>query len=71
MNGVVQNFSTLFSGKTMEQNRKEAQDKLDKYNVKARADQLLAAQHEDMAKRLYRQKQIKIMRVQRNLKQRS
>lgn len=52
MNGAVKNFSTLFSGKTMEQNRKEAQDKLDKYNVKARADQKLAAQHEQNKKAL-------------------
>ena len=52
MNGAVKNFSTLFSGKTMEQNRKEAQDKLDKHNVKARADQILAAQHEDNKKAL-------------------
>lgn len=52
MNGAVKNFSTLFSGKTMEQNRKEAQDKLDKHNVKARADQKLAAQHEKNKKAL-------------------
>ena len=52
MNGAVKNFSTLFSGKTMEQNRKKAQDKLDKYNAKARADQILAAQHEDNKKAL-------------------
>ena len=52
MNGAVKNFSTLFSGKTMEQNRKEAQDKLDKHNVKARADQILAATHEDNKKAL-------------------
>lgn len=52
MNGAAKNFSTLFSGKTMEQNRKEAQDKLDKYNVKASADQILAAQHEDNKKAL-------------------
>ena len=52
MNGAVKNFSTLFSGKTMEQNRKEAQDKLDKHNVKARADQILATTHENNKKAL-------------------